>query len=437
LLPQEIIRRKRDGAELGDAEIGAFAKGLADGSFSEGQVAALAMAFFFRGATLAERTALTLGLARSGTTLVWPGLNGPVLDKHSSGGIGDTVSLSLAPAAAACGGFVPMVSGRGLGHTGGTLDKLDAIPGYRSQPSLDDLRRAVREVGCAIIGQTDDIAPADRRLYAVRDITATVESVPLITASILSKKIAAGLDGLVLDVKCGSGAFMATFDAAKELAASLVGVANSAGLGTTALITDMDEPLASVAGNALEVRYAIDHLTGARREPRYHEVTVALAVEMLVLGKLAADPGAARNAVEKAFASGAAAEGFARMVAALGGPSDLLEHPDRHLASAPVVRDIAPAAPGVVAAIDTRTLGLAVVALGGGRTRVEDRIDPAVGLTDLAGIGAAVDRDRPLARVHAGSDAGAAAAIEAVRRAYRLGEAAPPAQPVVRQRVTA
>jgi thymidine phosphorylase len=436
VLPQEIIRRKRDGAELSAEEVGAFAKGLVDGSFSEGQIAALAMAFIFRGATLPERTALTLGLARSGSTLDWPGLGGPILDKHSSGGIGDTVSLSLAPAVAACGGFVPMVSGRGLGHTGGTLDKLDSIPGYRSQPSLDDLRRAVREVGCAIIGQTDDIAPADRRLYAVRDITATVESVPLITASILSKKIAAGLDGLVLDVKCGSGAFMATFEAAKELADSLVTVANSAGLRTNALITDMDEPLASVAGNALEVRYAIDHLTGAKREPRYHEVTVALGAEMLVLGRLAPDLAAARSVVEKAFASGAAAERFARMVVALGGPSGLLEDPDRHLAKAPVVRDIAPAGDGVVSAIDTRALGLAVVALGGGRTRVEDRIDPAVGLTDLAGIDASVGRGRPLARVHARDEAGAAAATETVRRAYSIGDSGVAARPVVRDRVT-
>ncbi|MBX6323924.1 MAG: thymidine phosphorylase, partial [Rhodospirillaceae bacterium] len=388
MLPQEIIRRKRDGAELTAEEIAAFARGLVDGTFSEGQIAALAMAFFFRGATLAERTALTLGLARSGTTLTWADLDGPVVDKHSSGGIGDAVSLSLAPAVAACGGFVPMISGRGLGHTGGTLDKLDSIPGYRSRPGLDELRRTVRSVGCAIIGQTDDLAPADRRLYAVRDVTATVESVPLITASILSKKIAAGLDALVLDVKCGSGAFMTTPEAARELADSLVAVGNGAGLRTAALVTDMDEPLASVAGNALEVRYAIDHLTGARREPRFHEVTVALGAEMLVLGGLAAEREAARRQVEFAIAGGAAAERFARMVAALGGPGDLLEHPDRHLPRAPVVHVVAPAEEGVVAGIDARAMGLAVVGLGGGRRRVEDRIDPAVGLSDLAGIGA-------------------------------------------------
>jgi thymidine phosphorylase len=435
VLPQEIIRRKRDGAELTADEIAAFARGLVDGAFSEGQVAALAMAFFFRGATLAERTALTLGLARSGTTLSWPDLGGPVLDKHSSGGIGDTVSLSLAPAVAACGGFVPMVSGRGLGHTGGTLDKLDSIPGYRSQPDLDALRRTVREAGCAIIGQTDDIAPADRRLYAVRDITATVESVPLITASILSKKIAAGLDGLVLDVKWGSGAFMATFEAAKELADSLVGVANGAGLRTVALITDMNEPLASVAGNAVEVRYAIDHLTGKRREPRYHEVVLALGAEMLVLSGLATDLEAGRAAIDRAIASGAAAERFARMVVALGGPADLLDHPDRHLARAPVVREVAPAAEGIVTAIDTRALGLCVVGLGGGRKRVEDRIDPAVGLTDLAGVGTEVGRSRPLGRLHARDEASAARAQDEVQRAYRTGAATAAAQPVVRDRV--
>jgi thymidine phosphorylase len=437
MLPQEIIRKKRDGATLSSEEIAAFAKGLVDGSFSEGQVAALAMAFFFRGATLDERAALTLGLARSGATLAWEGLSGPVLDKHSSGGIGDTVSLSLAPAVAACGGFVPMVSGRGLGHTGGTLDKLDSIPGYRSQPNLDELRRAVREVGCAIIGQTDDIAPADRRLYAVRDVTATVESVPLITASILSKKIASGLDGLTLDVKCGSGAFMATLQAAQDLASGLVSVANRAGLRTTALITDMDEPLASTAGNALEVRYAIDHLTGARREPRYHAVTLALGAEMLVLGRLATDLAEGERKLEAAFASGAAAERFARMVAALGGPRDLIDNPDRHLARAPIVRDVPSAVDGVVASIDTRALGLAVVALGGGRAKVEDRIDFAVGLADLAGVGTAVGRDRPLARVHARDEASGVAAVEAVRAAYRLGDPPRATRPVVRERIIA
>src|SRR3954463_2398360 len=284
-LPQEIIRRKRDGARLHEAEIAAFVAGLTAGHVSEGQAAAFAMAVLFRGLSVEERLALTHAMARSGAVLTWD-LPGPVLDKHSTGGIGDTVSLALAPAVAACSGFVPMIAGRGLGHTGGTVDKLDAIPGYRSQPDLDTVRRVVREAGCAIIGQTADLAPADRRLYAIRDVTATVESIDLITASILSKKLAAGLHGLVMDVKCGSGAFMSNAKDAKALAESLVLVANGAGLPTSALLTDMKEPLASTAGNAVEVAYAVEYLTGRRREPRFHEVTVALSAEMLVLGRI-------------------------------------------------------------------------------------------------------------------------------------------------------
>src|SRR5215204_7154788 len=287
LLPQEIIRSKRDGGTLPAEAIEAFVAGLTDGRVSEGQAAAFAMAVFFRGLTLDERVALTRAMTRSGAVLSWD-LPGPVLDKHSTGGVGDAVSLALAPAVAACGGFVPMISGRGLGHTGGTLDKLDAIPGYRSQPDLDTFRRVVRDIGCAIIGQTDDLAPADRRLYAIRDVTATVESIDLITASILSKKLAAGLHGLVMDVKFGKGAFMAKLSDAVELAKSLTAVANGAGVPTTALLTDMDEPLASAAGNAVEMAYAVEYLTGRRREPRFHAVAVELAAEMLLLGRLAA-----------------------------------------------------------------------------------------------------------------------------------------------------
>src|SRR3954467_1585316 len=383
-LPQEIIRRKRDGARLAESEIAAFVAGLVAGHVSEGQAAAFAMAVLFRGLSVEERVALTHAMARSGAVLTWD-LPGPVLDKHSTGGIGDTVSLALAPAVAACGGFVPMISGRGLGHTGGTLDKLDAIPGYRSQPDLDTFRRVVREAGCAVIGQTADLAPADRRLYAIRDVTATVESLDLITASILSKKLATGLQGLVMDVKVGSGAFMRERERARALAESLVHVANQAGLPTTALLTDMDQPLASAAGNAVEVAYAVDYLTGRRREPRFHAITVALAAEMLLLGRLAESRDDAERRAEEALASGRGAEAFARMSAALGGPSDLLDDPARHLARAPVVRPIHPATAGVVEAIETREIGLAVVRLGGGRTRPQDDVDPAVGFTELAG----------------------------------------------------
>src|SRR6476659_1157507 len=285
MLPQESIRRERGGHALSAEEIAVVTRGIADGSLTEGQVAAFAMAVLFRDMTTAERVAFTRGLMASGIVLRWDELKdrGPVLDKHSTGGVGDKVSLMLAPLVAACGAFVPMISGRGLGHTGGTFDKMESIPGYRAAPTMGDFRKVVKRVGCAIIGQTADLAPADKRLYGVRDVTATVESIPLITASILSKKLAAGLDALVMDVKVGRGAFMARRRDAEALAHSIVGVATGAGTPTVALLTDMDQPLASVAGNALEVATAVDYLTGARREPRMHEVTMGLCAEMLTI----------------------------------------------------------------------------------------------------------------------------------------------------------
>jgi thymidine phosphorylase len=422
-LPQEIIAAKRDGEALSGNEIGAFIAGLTDGQVSEGQAAAFAMAVYFNDMTMPERIALTLAMRDSGTVLNWNDLPGPALDKHSTGGVGDTVSLPLAAAVAACGGFVPMISGRGLGHTGGTLDKLDAVPGYVTQPDNALFRKVVRETGAAIIGQTADLAPADKRLYAIRDVTATVESIPLITASILSKKLAAGLHGLVLDVKTGSGAFMPTLRRSRELALSLVSVANGAGLSTSALITDMNQPLASAAGNALEVAYALDHLTGRRREPRFHKVTVALSAQMLVLGKLAANMKEATARIEQAFASGAAAERFARMVVALGGPADLLEKPARHLTAAPIIRPFLASASGYVAQLDTRGLGLAVVALGGGRTRPQDRVDHAVGLTDISELGAPIRVGENLAMIHARDEAGFAAASARLAHAITVGDA--------------
>ncbi|GGK25242.1 thymidine phosphorylase [Salinarimonas ramus] len=421
LLPQEIIRVKRDGGTLAAADIEAFVAGLVDGRVTEGQAAALAMAIFFNKLSLDERVALTRAMMASGQVLTWD-LPGPVLDKHSTGGVGDCVSLPLGPAIAACGGFVPMISGRGLGHTGGTLDKLDSVPGYVTQPDIETFRRVVRETGCAIIGQTADLAPADKRLYAIRDVTATVESLDLITASILSKKLAAGLQGLAMDVKVGSGAFMVARDDARALAESLVAVANGAGLRTHAVLTDMDQPLASAAGNAVEVAYCIDYLTGKRREPRFHAVTVALGAEMLLLGGLAADREAGAAMMEEAVSSGRAAEAFAKMVAALGGPKDILERPDAHLAKSAVTMPVHAEASGTITRIETRAVGMAVVALGGGRARAQDTIDPAVGLTDLAAVGDTVDASRPLALVHARDAASAEAAARALRAAYRVGE---------------
>ncbi len=436
LLPQEIIRRKRDGATLDAEEIHRFIEGLTSGHVSEGQAASFAMAIFFRGLSVPERVALTQAMMNSGEVLKWD-LPGPVLDKHSTGGVGDTVSLALGPAVAACGGYVPMISGRGLGHTGGTLDKFDSIPGYVTQPDLDTFRRVTREVGCAIIGQTADLAPADKRLYAIRDVTATVESIDLITASILSKKLSAGLHGLVMDVKFGSGAFMDNAKDARALAESLVLVANGAGLPTSALLTDMNQSLASAAGNAVEMAYAVDYLTGRKREKRFHEVTVELSAEMLVLGKLASDIVEAREKIENAISSGKAAEVFQRMVSALGGPSDFLENHGKHLKAASVIRPIHAERPGIVQSVATRDVGVAVVALGGGRTRPQDPIDHAVGLTQLAEIGETVDASRPLAIVHARSEEAAQAAERMVRAAYALGDAKATSGAMILERIGA
>jgi thymidine phosphorylase len=337
----------------------------------------------------------------------------------------------LAPMLAACGAAVPMISGRGLGHTGGTLDKLDSIPGYASTPATEVIRRVVREAGCAIVGQTADLAPADRRLYAVRDATGTVESIPLIVASILSKKLAEGLDALVMDVKTGSGAFMAAREDAEALARALVEVAGGAGLPTIALLTDMDQVLGTTAGNALEVREAIDYLTGAAREPRLHEVTLALAGAALAAGGLAGDDAAGREAAQTALDEGAAAERFAAMVRALGGPGDLLERPDEHLAGASVTRPVTPERPGRVSGMDCRAVGLVVTGLGGNRRREDDAIDHAVGLSEIAPVGAAVGPDRPLAVVHARGDASAEEAVAALRAAITVGEDAPEPSPVL------
>ena len=433
MLPQEIIRKKRDGGTLDEPEIRFIVGGLTSGAVTEGQAAAFAMAVFFRGMAMPERIALTRAMMQSGTVLDWRGLDlpGPVIDKHSTGGIGDKVSLMLAPILAACGGFNPMISGRGLGHTGGTLDKLDAIPGYKSQPDLATFRRVVREVGCAVIGQTDDLAPADRRLYAIRDVTATVESIPLITASILSKKLAAGLDALVMDVKTGSGAFMAELAGARELAGSIVDVANGAGLRTAALITDMNQALGRTVGNAVEVMEAIEYLNGKKREKRLHAVTIALAGELLALSGLAVDPAAGRAKAERALGNGEPAEIFARMVAALGGPRDLMDHPTTYLKAAPVVKPCFAARSGTVTTMDARAVGVAVVALGGGRARAADAIDHRVGLTDVLGIGERADRDRPLALVHAATEAAAEAACGELRTALVVGDAPATAGSVV------
>jgi thymidine phosphorylase len=424
---KELLRDKRDGRTLTPEELKYIANGIGDGTLSDAQCAAFAMAVFFRGLDADELPAFTLGMRDSGKVLDWSDLDRPVLDKHSTGGVGDKVSLVLAPLIAACGGATPMISGRGLGHTGGTLDKLEAIPGYNATPDAETMARVVREVGCVIGGQTHDLAPADRKLYAIRDATGSVEAIPLIVSSILSKKLAAGLGGLVMDVKHGNGAFMSDYDDAVALARALVDVAVAAGLPTVALMTDMNQVLGRTAGNALEVRESIELLRNpSGADPRLMEVTLALTRALLELGGLGdADPA-------RALASGAAAERFGAMVAALGGPSDIMENPDAHLDVAPVIREVRAEAEGVVTAHDTRALGLVVMELGGGRKVESDAIDMAVGLADVAGPGEAVGRGgRPLAVVHARDRAGADAAEKAVRAAITVGDTAPEGRPVV------
>ncbi len=432
-LNQEIIRKKRDGGALSAEEIQFFVRGITDGSVTEGQIAALAMAVFFNDMNMDERVAFTLAMRDSGQVMEWRSLNlpGPVLDKHSTGGVGDVVSLMLGPMIAACGGYVPMISGRGLGHTGGTLDKLDSIPGYCSAPDLELFRKVVKDVGVAIIGQTAQLAPADKRIYSIRDTTATVESVAMITGSILSKKLSAGLDALVMDVKVGSGAFMPSFDKSVELAQSIVAVGNGAGTLTSALLTEMNQSLGPVAGNALEVRLAIDYLTGRSRPARLHEVTMALCAEMLVLGKLASNETDARARLQAGLDSGEAAERFSRMVAALGGPADLVERPDAYLDQATIVAPVPALQAGYATATDCRGLGLAVVSLGGGRRRPQDAIDFAVGLTGLAELGDAIGIGQPLAMVHARTEAAAQQAVREVQAAYTIVASKPAANTII------
>jgi len=405
-LPQEIIRRKRNGLELSDAEIAFFVSGITDHSISEGQVAAFAMATYFQDMTMNERIALTKGMRDSGEVLNWQSLHlqGPVVDKHSTGGVGDLVSLMLGPIVAACGGYVPMIAGRGLGHTGGTLDKFDAIPGYTTIPRNELFRATVKEVGVAIIGQTGDLAPADKRLYGIRDVTSTVESVPLITASILAKKLAAGLDALVMDVKTGNGAFMAELGQAQELAQSIVSVATGAGVKTSALITDMDQLLAASAGNAVEMVDAVKYLRNELNNPRLHEVTVALAAEMLTLSGLVATDELARVKVNQVITNGQAAQVFGKMVAKLGGPADFIDNYQQYLPQAKIIRPVFADQSGILQRIDTRQIGLSVVELGGGRRRADDSIDYSVGLSDVATVGQQLDNQQPIAMVHAASE---------------------------------
>jgi thymidine phosphorylase len=432
-----VLHAKRDGRELDPGRIREFVLGITDHSVTDAQLGAFAMAVCLSGMTMAEQVCLTLAMRDSGAVLEWPEMNGPILDKHSTGGVGDMVSLVLGPLLAACGAYVPMISGRGLGHTGGTLDKLESIPGFDVHPGLEEFQRIVRQTGVAIIGQTHDLAPADRRLYATRDITCTMPSVPLIVSSILSKKLAEGLDGLVLDVKTGNGAFMRERHQAVELARQLAQVSSGAGLPCSALLSDMSQPLAWSAGNALEVRETIAFLTRQPRHPRLEAVILALGAAALRIGGLEDSAAAAERRLRRALDDGTAAECFARMVASQGGPGDLLEAPGRHFPDAPVRRPVLSPAGGYVRSMATLQIGLAVMRLGGGRQRVEDKIDARVGLAALCSVGDRVEKGGVLAEVHAASDTDGEMAATILGEAIDIGPDPVPKLPCIYDRFEA
>jgi thymidine phosphorylase len=436
--PQSVIADVRDGRAPDPAALIEFVQGMADGRTSEGQMAAFAMAVRCRGLSSLETVRLTLAMRDSGERLsrALLDIDRPLLDKHSTGGVGDAVSLALAPMLAACGAAVPMLSGRGLGHTGGTLDKLSAIPGYSVDVDIDTLRRALRDAGCAIVGAGRGLAPADRRLYAVRDVTATVDAMPLIVASILSKKLAVELDALVLDVKCGSGAFFPERSDAERLARALVAVANDAGLPCSALITDMGEPLVPAIGNATEVRSVLRYLRGDVLPPRMHEACLALGTEVLLRGGLAPSPSDARTRLQRTLDSGAAVEHFSRMVVALGGSADFVVAFERDLPSAPIQVDVLAEDDGTIRAIDARRLGELVVDLGGGRRHPDDRIDFAVGLDQVRGVGESVQAGEPLLRLCLRDAVQIDWAKARVLTAFELGERVPPVA-LVQQRIVA
>lgn len=439
LLAQEVIAKKRDGKVLTAQEINFFINGITDNSITEGQIAAFAMAIYFQDMNMDERISLVSAMRDSGQVLDWSSLHldGPIVDKHSTGGVGDVISLMLGPMIAACGGYVPMISGRGLGHTGGTLDKLDAIPGYQTNVLTSKFRKTIEEVGVAIIAQSGDLAPADKRFYATRDITATVESIPLITSSILSKKLAAGLDALVMDVKSGSGAFMPTYEGSIDLAKSIAAVANGAGCKTTAIITNMNQVLASSAGNATEVQEAVNFLTGKYVNPRLHKVTMALCCEMLLLSGLANNEDEATEKLQAVLDNGKAAEVFAKMVAALGGPSDFVEKSDFYLPSANIIRPVYATQCGYISAMDTREIGLGVVKMGGGRMKASDKIDYAVGFTDFISLGDAVDTSKPIAMIHAQNEAQWLASEKIIQQAISYSEQHPGRETQVYQHIRA
>ncbi|HSJ13663.1 MAG TPA: thymidine phosphorylase [Longimicrobiales bacterium] len=433
MTPYQLIAKKRDGASLTAPEMDAFFGGYGRGVVTEYQMAAFLMAVFMRGMDRAELSALVSTLLHSGTVIDLSSVPGTKVDKHSTGGVGDKVSLVLAPLVAALGVPVPMMSGRGLGHSGGTVDKLESIPGFRTALSVAEFRAQLERIGCALISQTEEVAPLDRRLYALRDVTATVESIPLIASSIMSKKLASGIDALVLDVKHGNGAFMADADRAEELARTMIEIGAGHGRRTVALLTAMDRPLGHAVGNALEVEEAVLALRGEGPADLL-EVTLALAVEMLVLGGAAATPGEGRAAARAALSDGRAASTFQRVIEAQGGNPAVVDDPAL-LPQAPVQRVLAAARGGCVAAMDVRAIGQAAVDIGAGRSSLDSRIDPAVGFHITAKPGLEVMRGQPIATVHAADDEAAERALVALRSAIRIADAAEPALPLIGKRL--
>ena len=402
-LPQELIKKKRDGLSLSDPEIAFLVQGITDKSLTDAQLGAFAMAVFKSGMTMDERVSLTQHMMNSGDTLNWEDLDldGPVVDKHSTGGVGDKISLMLAPIVAACGGYVPMISGRGLGHTGGTLDKLESIPGYSGTPDNEKFKSLVKSIGCAIIGQTANLAPADQRFYATRDVTATVESIDLITASILSKKLASGLDALVMDIKTGNGAFAANYSMAQELGQSIADVSSKSGVPTSCLITDMSQVLGHSVGNAVEVDECINFLINPKKaNPRLLELTIELAAHMLQLSGIEKAISVARIKAQEALSSGKAASIFGEMISALGGPIGLLETPNKYLTPMPIIKPILATKSGFVSEMDVRAIGLSMIHLKAGRTKSNDLIDHGVGLNSIVEVGHWLNKGDPIAIAH-------------------------------------
>jgi thymidine phosphorylase len=423
-IPQEFIRKKRDNKPLSKEEIEEFIKGVSDGSVANEHISAFAMAIYFNGMSLQEKTNLTLAMKNSGNTLSWD-LDAPVVDKHSTGGIGDVVSLMLGSMLAACELYVPMISGRGLGHTGGTLDKLESIPNYNVLPSDEVFKKVVKECGVAIIGQTSSLAPADKRIYAIRDVTATVESIPLISASILSKKLAEGIDTLIMDVKVGSGAFMPTYELSRELAQSIVQIANNAGVKTQALLTDMNQCLAYSAGNAIEVKEAVEYLANIRKNPRLHVVNLELCAAAMLKSGMVKDKDEAILKLENSLSSGKALEVFSKMVSLLGGPNDFCENYEKYLPKANIIRPIFSEVSGIVESMDAIEIGMSVVGLGGGRIRPEDSIDHSVGLENIINLGEKVDKQTPIATIHAKDEDSFNEAKKRVLKAIKIGDKKP------------